>query len=145
MSAVDVSVEIQIDASPAEIAAVMFDPEREPDWMSVVTGVELHDRALAPGARVTHRGSVLGHDAAWTTEVDAVHFPHVLALRVVDGPFDGTLRFDIQRAAVGSRVRVRGAGSAAALDGLPAMVIEGPIRAALSADLARLKTIVETR
>jgi hypothetical protein len=110
-----------------------------------VTGVELHDRALAPGARVTHRGSVLGHDAAWTTEVDAVHFPHVLALRVVDGPFDGTLRFDIQRAAVGSRVRVRGAGSAAALDGLPAMVIEGPIRAALSGDLARLKTIVEAR
>ena len=67
MSAVDVSVEIQIDASPAEIAAVMFDPEREPDWMSVVTGVELHVRALAPGERVTHRGSFLGHDAALTT------------------------------------------------------------------------------
>jgi len=31
-----------------------------------------------------------GRDFAWTTQVEAVHFPHVLSLRVIDGPFTET-------------------------------------------------------
>ena len=50
MASVDVSSEIDILAAPADIAAVMFDPEREPEWMSAVTKVELVERALAAGA-----------------------------------------------------------------------------------------------
>lgn len=136
---IDVSAEIEIAAAPADIAAVMFDPQREQDWIEAVTGVELVDAALAPGARVRHRGRVMGKDLTWTSEVEAVHFPHVLTRRIAGGPVVGVVRYDIQRSASGSRVRVRSVGET----DVPAIFVEGPLRAAMRADLARLKAIVE--
>jgi hypothetical protein len=108
-----------------------------------VTGVEIVDPALAPGARVRHRGQVMGRELTWTTEVEAVHFPHVLQLRVSDGPFVGTMRYDIQRSAGGSRARVRNVGESEQLAFVPAAMIAGPLRAAMAADLERLKALVE--
>ncbi|MEO8483939.1 MAG: SRPBCC family protein [Acidobacteriota bacterium] len=143
MSTVDVAVDIEIAANPADIAAIMFDPQREKDWIQAVQSVELIDPALAPGAKVRHRGSLLGRDVSWITEVETVHFPHVLTMRISDGPFVGTVRYEIQRSGGGSRARVRNAGETTALGFLPAAMIEGPLRAAMTADLARLKGLVE--
>ena len=143
MASVDVSSEIDILAAPADIAAVMFDPEREPEWMSAVTKVELIERALAPGARVKRSGTFLGRPITWMTTVEMLHFPHVLALRLDDGPFEGLVRYDIQRAGAGSRVRIRNIATLAPSDA-PAAAVAGPMREALAADLARLKKIVET-
>ena len=142
MPTIDVSAEIDIQAAPADIAGVMFDPQREPDWIKVVTGVELLDPELAPGARVRHSGSLFGHTLSWTTEVDRVQFPHLLTLKIVDGPFRGTTRYDIQRSGAGSRVRIRNAGEADRLP-VPEALVEGPLRAAMAADLERLKAMVE--
>jgi uncharacterized protein YndB with AHSA1/START domain len=143
MSTVDVVVEVDIAAAPADVAAVMFDPEREPEWMKAVTGVEIIDPALAPGARVRRRGSFLGRAIAWTTEVEAVQFPHRLALRIIDGPFVGTVRYEIERAETGSLVRIRNVGQPSKLGFFPAGLLAAPMRAALTADLRRLKAIVE--
>jgi hypothetical protein len=121
----------------------MFDPARDPEWISVIRGVELVDPSLEPGARVKRTAQVFGHDLSWTTEVEAVHFPHVLSLRIVEGPVTGTVRYDIQRAGAGSRVRVRAVGESSLLAGLPSMLITGPVKAALAADLGRLKALVE--
>jgi len=140
----DLVAEIEIAADPADIAAVMFDPARAADWMSAVTGVEVIDPALVRGARVRHHGTVLSQSFTWMTEVEAVHFPHVLALRISDGPLVGTTRFDIQRSAGGSRVRIRNVGDPGpALSVVPAAMIPGPLRSAMVADLERLKTLVE--
>lgn len=144
MSSVDVAADIEIAADPADIASVMFDPAREAEWMGAVTGVEVLDPALVPGARVQHRGRVMGQEFTWTTEVEAIHFPHVLALRVSDGPLVGTMRFEIQRSGTGSRVRMRNVGEpGASLSFVPAAMVSGPLRAAMTADLERLKTLVE--
>jgi hypothetical protein len=143
VSSIDVSAEIDILAAPADIAGVMFDPAREPEWIATVTAVDIVDPALEPGARVKRTGRIFGQDLAWTTAVDAVHFPHVLALRVIEGPFTGTLRYDIQRSGAGSRVRVRSTGESSLLSGLPSMLVAGPLKSALASDLQRLKTLVE--
>jgi hypothetical protein len=143
MSTIDISAEIEIAASPADIAGVMFDPEREPDWMKAVTTVELIDPALEPGARVRHVGAFLGQELAWTTQVETVHFPHVLALRITEGPFAGTVRYDIQRSPGGSKVRVRSVGDVTRPVLAPAALIAAPLKAALAADLERLKQLVE--
>ena len=58
---IDVRAEIEIAASPATIAGVMFDPQRYAEWMSAVERVEVLDPALAPGARVRHHGKFTGH------------------------------------------------------------------------------------
>jgi hypothetical protein len=139
---IEVSAEIDIDASPADIAGVMFDPQREPEWIAIVRSVELIDAALKPGARVRRSGSVLGQEIAWTTEVAEVHFPHVLTLRIVEGPMTGTIRYDIQRAGTGTRVRVRAAGESPKLAFLPEALIAAPVRSAMLEGLGRLKSLV---
>lgn len=143
MANVEVAADIEIAASPADIAGVMFDAAREPEWVKTVTSVELVDPSLEPGARVRRTGSVLGKTFNWTTVVEAVHFPHVLVLRTDDGPFVGAVRFDIQRSGGGSRVRIRSAGDLKDMGFLPASLVAGPLQAALSSDLERLKAIVE--
>ncbi len=139
MSSVDASAEIEIAADPADIAAVMFDPARTPEWMAHVERVRVIDPALAGGARVEHAGRFLDRAIGWTTAVEAVHFPHLLALRIADGPFAGLVRYEIQRSGGGSRVRIRTVGAPGALDGTAA----APMQAALAADLDRLKALVE--
>jgi carbon monoxide dehydrogenase subunit G len=68
----------------------------------------------------------------------------VLSLRIADGPVVGGTRFDIQRSGAGSRVRVRNVGEPGpALAMVPAGMISSPLRAMMSADLERLKAIVE--
>jgi len=145
MSSIDVSAEIEIAAAPADVAGVMFDPQREPEWITPVKGVEIIDPALQPGARVRRSASVMGQDVSWTTEVEQVHFPHVLVVKVVDSPFEGTLRYDIQRSPGGSRARVRGTGTAPQLSFLPAAMISGPVKRALGEALERLKALVEPK
>ena len=143
MSLIDVIAEIDIAAAPADVAGVMFDAQRDPEWIRAVKGVELVDPTLVAGARVRRTGNFAGKQFSWMTTVEAVHFPHVLALRLSDGPFTGTVRYDIQRAGVGSRVRIRNVGEAVGL-AFPAAMITGPMKAALDGDLERLKKIVES-
>jgi uncharacterized protein YndB with AHSA1/START domain len=143
MSSVDVTAETEIAAAPADVAAVMFDAQREPEWMSAITSVELIDAALQPGARVRRTASFMGQEIGWTTEVEAVHFPHVLRLRIADGPFTGVVAYSIQRSAGGSTVRIQNKGETTKLGFLPSAVVEAPMRSALNADLARLKALVE--
>ena len=145
MPAVDVTAEIEIAAAPADVAAVMFDPDREPEWISAVKRVELVDKALQPGARVKRGASFMGHEINWTTEVQDVHFPHVLTLRIIEGPFTGTIAYHIARVGTGSRVVIRNKGETDKLAFLPSSMIEGPMRSGMQADLARLKTLVEKR
>lgn len=143
MSDVDVTAESAIAAEPTDVASIMFDPHREPEWIAAVTGVEVLDPALQPGARVRRTGRLLGHPVTWTTVVEAVHFPHLLTLRIADGPVVGVVSYQIQRAAGGSVVRIHARGEAASNIALPAALLVAPVRAALAADLERLKMLVE--
>jgi uncharacterized membrane protein len=144
MSTLDVSVDIDIAAAPADVAAVMFDAARDAEWMKAVTAVDVLDPALKPGARVRRTATFLGRDISWVTEVEMVHFPHLLALRIADGPFVGTVRYEIQRTATGSRARIHNVGEPGQLGALvPASFIAAPMRSALAGDLERLKAIVE--
>jgi uncharacterized membrane protein len=138
----DVSAEIEIAAAPADIAGVMFDPQREPEWIKLIKQVELLETALEPGARVRRTGSFMGQEFSWTTEVESVHFPHVLIMKVTEGPFSGLIRYDVQRSGSGSRVRIRNVGQSDKLP-VPAAMLTSPMKSAMQADLERLKGIVE--
>lgn len=140
---IDVSAEIEIAASPAAIAGVMFDPQRNSEWMKMVERVEVLDPALAPGARVRYHGDFMGQPMSWLTTVETVHFPHVLVLTISEGPFVGTSRIGIQRSGGGSRVQVQSSGEVKGMSFIPDAMIAGPMKSALDADLARLKALVE--
>lgn len=140
---IDVSAEIEIAASPADIAAVMFDPQRNKEWMKGVERVEVLDPALAPGARVRYHGEVMGKSLSWLTTVETVHFPHVLALTISEGPFVGSSRIGIQRSGNGSRVQVHSTGEIKGMPFIPDAMIAGPMKTALEGGLARLKALIE--
>jgi carbon monoxide dehydrogenase subunit G len=144
MGAIDVAAEIEIAADPSDIASVMFDPHREPEWVSSVRRVEVIDPSVGPGARVVHHGQIAGKELTWQTAIASIHFPHVLVLQVAGGPVVGTVRYDIQRSGGGSRVRIRSQGDvAAAWSFLPSSAMAAPLRALMVADLDRLKALVE--
>jgi len=140
---IDVRADVEIATAPSAIAGVMFDPQRYAEWMEAVERVEILDKALAPGARVRHHGSFMGRPIAWTTEVETVHFPHVLILKMIDGPFVGTARIGIQRSSGGSRVQVQKSGELTDFPFVPEAMVAGPLTAALQSDLDRLKAIIE--
>ena len=140
---IDVSAEIEIAASPATIAGVMFDPARNHEWMKGVEKVEMLDPALAPGARVRYSGDVMGKKLSLTTTVETVHFPHVLELRISDGPFAGTSKIGIQRSGNGSRVQVRTTGELEGMSFIPDSMIAGPVKSAIQSGLSRLKALIE--
>lgn len=145
MPAVNVTAEIEIAAEPTDVASVMFDPGREPEWMSAVKTVDLVDKGIKPGARVRRTGTFVGQDIAWTTAVESFHFPHALTLKVVDGPFTGTVSYSVQRSGTGSVAQITNRGETTALGFLPASMIEHGMRTMLAADLGRLKAIVEKK
>ena len=141
---IEVQAEIEIAANPATIAGVMFDPQRYTEWMKAVERVDMLDAALAPGVRVRHFGKFMGADISWTTVVETVHFPHVLVLTIGDGPFVGTTRIGIQRSGGGSRVQVHNTGTLKDMPFVPEVMVAGPMKTAIEADLGRLKALVET-
>lgn len=143
MKQIEVSAQIDIAAEPTDVAGVMFDPQREPEWVQAVKTVEVLDPGIKPGAKVRRTGTFFGRDVSWTTEVAGFNFPHLLELKVAEGPVAGTLTFLIGRSGVGSMARIRAVGDAAALGALPEAFVVEPIRAALAADLARLKALIE--
>lgn len=143
MPVVDVTAETLIAAEPTDVAGVMFDPNRDREWMSLVTAVEVIDLAIKPGARVRRTGTLMGRTITWTTEVEAFHFPHMLSLRIVDAPFAGGVAYQVQRAGGGSSARVSMRLDTSALGPIPAAMIESPLRSTLAADLERLRTLIE--
>jgi uncharacterized membrane protein len=143
MSTIDIAAQIEISAEPTDVAGVMFDPHRDPEWMKAVKTVNVVDAGIKPGARVERTGSFMGREFSWTTEVVSFHFPHLLELRISEGPIVGTVTYNVVRSATGSTAKIRNVGDPGKFGFLPEAMITTPMRSALTADLERLKTLVE--
>jgi hypothetical protein len=137
MPTIDVTAETAIAAEPTDVAGVMFDPNRDREWMSLVTNVEVLDAAIKPGARVRRTGTVMGRTVTWTTDA--------LSLRVVDAPFAGSVAYSVQRSGNGSSARVTMRLDTSALGPVPAIMVESPLQSVLNADLAKLKALIEKK
>ncbi len=104
----DIVHNIQIAAAPADVAAVMFDPARDREWMTSVTATTPRTAGITVGAEVDRTSVVGGQQIAWATQVAGFHFPHVLRLRITGGQ-TGDVHYEVQRTEGGSRAVVRAA------------------------------------
>jgi hypothetical protein len=104
----DITEDIQIAAAPADVAAVMFDPARDKEWMTSVTSSQPRTAGIGVGAEVERLSLVAGQPIPWSTQVSGFHFPHVLRLTIAGGQ-TGAVQYEIQRAGEGSVARVRAA------------------------------------
>jgi carbon monoxide dehydrogenase subunit G len=128
IGAMEIAEDIQIAAAPADVAAIMFDPVRDAEWMTSVQSAVPQSAGISVGAQVDRTSVVSGREIAWTTRVAGFHFPHVLRLSIGGGQTGG-VHYEVQRAGTGSVARVR-ASAAVDLFGF---------------SLERLKALVEAR
>lgn len=127
-----------IAAKPGQVAAVMFDPERDPEWIGGANSVEASTGDPTKiGARVTRHGGFFGRAFSWTTEVQGSEPDHLLHMAFIAGPMKGgTVTYRIEPEGSGSRVSVRNTGSGPQLLGWF-------VKRSVGKDLDRLRAIVE--
>ena len=109
---VDVTASRRIHARPGQVAAVMFDPRRDPEWIGGAKSVDppVGDPTRV-GATVTRHGGFLGRKFSWQTEVQGSETDHLLHMHFVAGPMKGgTVTYRIEPDGGGSLVSIRNTG-----------------------------------
>ncbi len=141
-ASIDVSADRTIAAPPEAIAALMFDPAHDPTWMHALTGSELLDAAIGPGARTRRTARFLGRNIAWETVVRRYEPPTLLELDIAGGPFAGTVTYSIEPKGEASTVRIRNVGTPGQFAWMPSALTRRVMRSALARDLAHLESVV---
>ena len=109
----DVTVSRAIAATPSQVAAVMFDPRRDPEWIGGAKSVEpLSGEPIAIGSRVRRNGGFMGKSFSWETEVVGYEPDRFLDMTFVAGPMTGgSVTYRIEPGVEGgSRVSIRNTG-----------------------------------
>lgn len=134
----DVEAIRHFDRLPAAVARVMFDPNRDPEWIGGAKSVEpLSGDPTAPGARVRRHGGFMSKKFSWETEVVEHQPGRLLRMRFIAGPMTGGgVTYRIDPDADGSRVAIRNTGP-----GIPGM--GWFVRRSVGKDLERLARLVE--
>ena len=134
----DVTASRTIAARPGQVAAIMFDPRRDPEWIGGAKSIDaVSGDPTRIGARVTRRGGFLGKNFSWQTEVAGFDADHLLHMNFVEGPMKGgTVTYRIEPEGAVSRVSIRNKGP-------------GPrfaawfVKRSVAKDLARLAKLAE--
>jgi uncharacterized protein YndB with AHSA1/START domain len=108
----DVTASRAIPARPGRVAAIMFDPKRDPDWIGGAKSVDsTNGDPTRVGTRVTRHGGFMGKKFSWTTEVAGYEPDHLLHMTFVEGPMKGgTVTYRVEPEGAASRVSIRNTG-----------------------------------
>jgi hypothetical protein len=136
----DVQVSRRMRARPAEVAAVMFDPDRDPEWIGGARSVEvLSPDPHGAGARIRRAGRFLGRRFSWVTELTEFVPDRLMRMAFVEGPMRGEVTYAIEPEGGGARVSIRNCGgSSFAFPGLAWI-----LRRSVGKDLERLAALAE--
>ena len=108
----DVTASRTIAAKPGQVSAIMFDPQRDPDWIGGAKSVDPpKGDPIKVGARTTRHGGFMGRKFSWTTEVAGSEPDRILHMSFIEGPMKGgTVTYRIEPDGAGSRVSIRNTG-----------------------------------
>ncbi|MGH2393355.1 MAG: SRPBCC family protein [Candidatus Limnocylindria bacterium] len=142
----DVTATVRIEATPERVAAVEFDPERDPDWIGGVDRVErITPPPLGLGSEVRRLGGFLGRPIEWVMQVQAFEPASHLGMHALKSPFPMDVDYQLQPLdggrATQASIRIRGEGRG--MYGLPGPLMGPMVRRSVLGDLKRLKRIVE--
>ncbi len=89
-------VEHTIYAAPEAVAAIMFDPDREGEWVAKGGQADrLTPGPLAVGSRVRHDVGVLGWEFSFITEVTALDPGRTLEMKIVEASDKGVIIYQV--------------------------------------------------
>jgi hypothetical protein len=142
----DVTATVRIEASPERVAAVEFDPARDPDWIGGVDRIErLTPGPLAVGSEVRRLGGFLGRPIEWIMQVQTFEPARRVGMHALKSPFPMDVDYVLEPLdggrATSASIRIRGEGRG--MYGLPGPIMGPMVRRSVTSDLKRLKRIVE--
>ncbi len=136
----DVTATKRISATPEQVAAVMFNPRRDPEWIGGAKSVDPPTGdPTASGARVTRHGGFMGKKFSWQTEVVDFQPARLLRMSFVEGPMKGgDVTYRIEPTGGGWKVSVQNTGPGRSFMGWF-------VKRSVGKDLDRLARLVERR
>ena len=143
----DVTASLRIDSPPSVVAAVQFDPARDPEWIGGVDRVELvTPQPLALQSQVRRIGAFLGRPIEWVMRVDEFEPDRHVGMHALRSPFpmDVDYVLDPLDGGTATRATIRIRGEAKGMYGLPGPLLRPMVRRSVTGDLRRLKRIVES-
>ena len=144
--AIDVTASVRIETPPSAVAAVEFDPARDPEWIGGVDRVEhVTPPPIALQSQVRRIGGFLGRPIEWVMRIDVLEPDRHVGMHALKSPFPMDVDYVLEPLddgrATQASIRIRGEGKG--LYGLPGPLLGPMIRRSVSGDLRRLKRIVE--
>jgi hypothetical protein len=144
--AIDVTASVRIEAPPSAVAAVEFDPSRDPEWIGGVDRVEyVTPPPIALQSQVRRIGGFLGRPIEWIMRIDVLEPDRHVGMHALKSPFPMDVDYVLEPVDGGrttqASIRIRGEGKG--MYGLPGPLLGPMIRRSVTGDLRRLKRIVE--
>lgn len=134
----NVRVEAHVARSPEDVAAYMFDPRNDPEW---ITGIERVDIPVAPvgvGTETHRLARFMGRRIDYVLRVTELIPDRLLVMQSVRAPFPMGVTYGVQPDGSGSRVSLGVTGGYGVLMRLARPIVSRQIRRSLEADLSQL-------
>lgn len=143
----DVVNDIVIARPVEEVAAYAGDPSHAPDWYVKIRSVEWRTPPpLQVGSRLAFVARFLGRRLSYTYEVVDLVPGERLVMRTAEGPFPMETTYQWEPAGPGATtMTLRNRGEPAGFSQVAAPMMAMAVGRANRKDLARLKSILETR
>lgn len=144
---VDVLTETVIDRPLDVVATYAADPGHAPEWYANITSVQwLTPPPVAIGSRMDFVARFLGRRLAYTYEVTEFVPLERLVMRTAQGPFPMETTYSWADAGDGrTRMTLRNRGEPTGFANVTAGLMARSVRRANTKDLARLKSLLESR
>jgi uncharacterized membrane protein len=144
--AVDVQTEITIQQPVDIVAGYASDPANAPRWYRNIESVAWQtEPPVRVGSRMAFVARFLGRTLAYTYEVTELEPGMRLVMRTAQGPFPMETTYTWSAAGPGAtRMTLRNRGEPSGFSAVAATVMASAMRRANRADLASLKTLLET-
>lgn len=139
----DVRVEAQVARSPGDVAAYMFDPRHDPDWITGIEHVDPPAAAVDVGTETHRLARFMGRRIDYVLRV-VEHIPgRLLVMESVRAPFPMGVTYGVEPDGSGSRVSLRVTGGYGLLMRLAQPIMSRQIKRNLEADLRHLRGRLE--
>ena len=143
--ALDETAEIEIERSAKDVAAYMFDPANDPEWISGVNAAEPLDGVpLAVGSKVRRRASFLGRRIDYVMEIVELAPDRRMAMHAIEAPMPMDVSYEVEPRAERSVARVRVQGDASGLYRIAAPLMSAQVSRSIGNDVRELKRILES-
>ncbi len=145
--AVDVTSEVIIEQSRAEVAAFAADPTNVPLWYANIKSVEWKtDPPMRRGSKVAFVAQFLGRRLAYTYTMEDLEPGVRLVMRTAEGPFPMETIYEWRDAGPGrTHMTLRNRGEPAGFSRLAAPFMAIAMKRATDKDLVRLKARLEEK